>query len=126
MTKAGMPKSGRNSYPLIACIQWYIGYFKDKARDVSNQMAREKRRLLKVKADRGEYEFGELKKELVRRADVEQACFDAGRIARDAIMNVPERVAAIIAAKTDPEDINELLSKELRQALEGLNDIKLQ
>ena len=39
---------------------------------------------------------------LVSAVEVSKACFDAGRLARDAILNIPERISAILASMSDP------------------------
>lgn len=31
MADEGMPKRGRGLYPLKACVQWYVAYWKDRA-----------------------------------------------------------------------------------------------
>ncbi|MFH0997040.1 MAG: hypothetical protein V1844_16320 [Pseudomonadota bacterium] len=48
--------------------------------------------------------------------------FSGSRMVRDAIMNIPDRVAAIIAAETDEHKVRLLLDREIRQSLQGLCD----
>jgi phage terminase Nu1 subunit (DNA packaging protein) len=57
---------------------------------------------------------------LVKREAVEKQWFKLTRQVRDALMNIPDRVAGICAAEKKQEKIREILEKEHRQVLEGL------
>jgi hypothetical protein len=48
------------------------------------------------------------------------AAFTMFRHTRDAMMNIPDRIAEIVAAETDPVKVREILTTELRQSLERL------
>jgi hypothetical protein len=56
----------------------------------------------------------------VLKEDVEKEAFEIGRQVRDAVMNVPDRISAIIATIDDEIQIMELLKEELSYALSGL------
>jgi len=49
--------------------------------------------------------------------------FEAARTVRDAILNVPDRIAAELAAETDPGRLHRRLEEELRRALVSLAEI---
>lgn len=53
-------------------------------------------------------------------AEVQLAAYNLARTTRDAVLNVPDRVAPILAAEMDPRKVAELLTTELQQALEEL------
>lgn len=72
------------------------------------------------KANLAELKYQEMIGTLVRKSDVEKEAFRVGRLVRDAILNVPSRLAGILAAESDQRKVFELLEKELRQALEAL------
>lgn len=57
---------------------------------------------------------------LVEAAQVQAEAFGRARVVRDSILAVPQRVAAILAAETDPAKVQILLADELRKALENL------
>jgi hypothetical protein len=59
---------------------------------------------------------------LVRSDQVEEARFREFRDFRDRMQNIPDRVAAIIAVKTDPAEIHQILSAEIRAALNDFAD----
>jgi len=67
-----------------------------------------------------ELEYEERVGALVRKSDVEKEAFRVGRLVRDAVLNVPSRLAGILAAESDQRKVHDLLEKELRQALEAL------
>lgn len=55
--------------------------------------------------------------ELVERSEIEQAAFSNARRVRDALMNIPARVASLYAAETDPQKIHQNLEDEIRNVL---------
>lgn len=52
--------------------------------------------------------------------DVEVAAFNRARVVRDSLLNIPDRLAAVLAAESDAREVHALLSAEIRQALEEL------
>jgi hypothetical protein len=60
-------------------------------------------------------------RELVSAEKVRQAMFAKGRIVRDGILNVPDRISALLATINDAAKIHEILTKELREVLEELS-----
>ncbi len=51
---------------------------------------------------------------------VMDAAFTMFRHTRDAMQNIPDRIAEIVAAETDPVKVREMLNTEIRQSLERL------
>jgi len=62
---------------------------------------------------------------LLSRKAVEVAQYNRGRIIRDALMNIPNRIAAQLAAETDPAACHDLLEAEIRMVLEEFSGGKL-
>jgi phage terminase Nu1 subunit (DNA packaging protein) len=60
--------------------------------------------------------------ELVERSEVEDAAFTSARRVREALMNIPARVASLYAAETDPQKIHQNLEDEIRTVLIELID----
>jgi transcriptional regulator with XRE-family HTH domain len=61
-----------------------------------------------------------------RLVDAETArrdAFDCARAVRDAVLNIPDRVAAELAAETDPDRVHARLDDELRKALEAAAEV---
>ena len=66
--------------------------------------------------------YEEKSKTLVDAARVQAEAFRRARDARDAVLAVPGRLAAILAAESDPVVVEARMTDELRQALEALGD----
>lgn len=60
--------------------------------------------------------------ELVRTDAVKVAWFNILRVLRDRTLNLPDRLAPILAAEPDPKQITALLDDELRQILDDVAD----
>lgn len=52
---------------------------------------------------------------------MEDSAFEVGRRVRDALMVIPNRLSALLAAEQDRHKVHEMLEKEIRQALEYLS-----
>lgn len=77
------------------------------------EQARQKATDLKMKND-------ERSGRLVDAAQVAEDAFNCARLTRDAVLGVPDRIAAELASITDPHKLNDKLTTELVQALEEL------
>lgn len=53
--------------------------------------------------------------------EVKQAAFNKARIVRDNLLNIPDRVANLLASVDDASKIHEFLSQEIRNSLKGLS-----
>lgn len=62
-------------------------------------------------------EFEERSGKLVSRDEVEIAAFNKFRTFRDGMLNVADRVAAVLAAETDAVKVHAILTAEIRRAL---------
>lgn len=60
--------------------------------------------------------------EVILAKPMRQEAHRLGRLVRDRILTVPDRVAAICAAETDPGAVRRLLVKELKAALTAISD----
>lgn len=58
--------------------------------------------------------------ELVTVRDVKDEAFKVGRIIREGMLALPERLAAQLAAETDPHTIHSVMTQEITQVLEEL------
>jgi hypothetical protein len=88
----------------------------------------EARRLLEVlKAQRLKLEVDRLRGRLLERETVTTEVFELGRSYRDAWLNWPSRVAALLAAKwgIEPLTVQRDLDLEVRSHLIGLRDFTL-
>lgn len=124
LAKEGViPKAQRGEYPLVPCVQGYIRYLQDEARQGANgspEMAEVKTRLARAKAEREELKVREIRKELVRAKDVIEAWSEILHVFRTRMRAIPSRVAPRVrTAKTDGKAA-EVLRTEIDRALDEL------
>lgn len=62
-------------------------------------------------------EFEERSAELVRKTDVEREAFALARLTRDAMLAIPDRLAAELAGISDPFVIHQKITAEIRGAI---------
>lgn len=67
-------------------------------------------------------EYRKLAGSLVSAVKVKTEAFECARITRDAILNVPNRLAPELAGESDPVKVHIMLTKALTEALESLAD----
>ena len=67
-------------------------------------------------------EYEERLGKLISRDEVQVAAFNKFRIFRDGLLNIPDRVAAVLAAESDSHKVHELLTGEIRKALHEFAD----
>jgi hypothetical protein len=60
---------------------------------------------------------------LVDAASVKKAAFDQYRIVRDTLLAIPDRISSLIAAERSAEKVHELLTREIRLAVEAITDV---
>ncbi len=82
------------------------------------QTSRERRE--HYQAELAKLQVDEKRGELVAVEAVKKEAFTLGRVVRDALLNIPDRVSHQLAGEIDPAAIHQMLSKEMQQALEGL------
>jgi hypothetical protein len=66
-------------------------------------------------------EFEERSGKLVSRDEVTVAAFTTARTIRDNLLNIPDRLAATLAAEMEPSRVHEILTEEIRKALSELS-----
>ncbi|MBF0399659.1 MAG: hypothetical protein HQL90_02710 [Magnetococcales bacterium] len=83
------------------------------------QMSRAVRETYNAKLTRLDYE--ERTGKLLNAEDVAKEAFALARRVRDRLLNIPSRMASVLASETDSKTIEAMLSQELRIALEELS-----
>ncbi len=84
---------------------------------IKNEM--ERGRLLEAKA---KAEIGEL----VAVEEVKSEAFNVARVVRNNLLNVPNRVSALLASLSDTEKIHETLTEEITNSLQELSNNRFQ
>jgi len=65
-------------------------------------------------------EFEEKTAKLISRDEVQVAAFTKARAVRDNLLNIPDRLAATLAAESDADKAHQILTGEIRKALDEL------
>ncbi len=65
-------------------------------------------------------EFEEKTAKLISRDEVQVAAFTKARTVRDNLLNIPDRLAATLAAEGDADKVHQILTGEIRKALDEL------
>lgn len=65
-------------------------------------------------------EFAEKEGKLIDRAQTEADAFKTARTVRNGLIAIPDRVASLLAAESDPARVHAVLSAEIREVLAGL------
>ncbi len=65
-------------------------------------------------------EFEEKTAKLISRDEVQVAAFTKARTVRDNLLNIPDRLAATLAAEPDTDKVHQILTGEIRKALDEL------
>jgi phage terminase Nu1 subunit (DNA packaging protein) len=74
------------------------------------------------RAELARLDFEERTGTLVLKDAVSAEWFRIARLVRDAMLNIPSRLAGILTAESDQRTVHNLLEAEIRQALEALAD----
>ena len=73
-----------------------------------------------AEAELAELRLAEQHGSLIRVDAIKQALANAFTATRDSLLQIPSRVAAVLAAETDAAQVHELLQLEIYRALEGM------
>lgn len=95
---------------------------KEGRRKADNSHAADSERNLKhYKAELARLEFEEAEGKLVDGDKIKRQAFKVARSVRDAILNIPDRVSAELAAERDQFIVHKRLTEEIRMVLESLS-----
>jgi len=82
----------------------------------------ERARKAKEEADRLEMQNAQMRRELLPRADVDAAVIEDYSRVRARLLNVPSKVAPLVAAATEPREAEGLVKRAIYEALQELSD----
>ena len=120
LVKEGMPKAGRNKYPVAKCVQWYIHYWKLRAKNTTDKVKKLNERLLRARAKEAELNLGKQQGQLVDIETVETANFVIGKQVKESLYSMIERLALELAAEDEAFKIKQILKKQINTTLENL------
>ena len=117
-------ENGRYSLPLV--VGWLVERAEIKARPMTKEGEEADHWLREFRKERAltaRYQREVLEGKLLYSQDVESEIFKLTRMTRDALLNIPARLAAILAAESDRKRVEEMLDIEMRKALEELPNV---
>lgn len=106
-----------HEFVLSDVIKWHQGRYLKSVQPDEFQKSKATREHFKALLT--ELEYKERSGELISSQEVKDLMFSTARLTRDSILNIPGRLSAILANQ-NREKVNDMLTKELRQALENL------
>ena len=119
-------KPSRGQYDVVLSMQAYIQYKIDLAikdfagDDIDYAEARRRNELAKAKL--GELQLAELQGELVRADEIAKAAYNKGKMIKDSLLNIPDRIAPIVAAESNLDLVHKSLTLEIRQTIQDIID----
>lgn len=115
----GMPKAGRQGYPLAGAVQWIINYWRTRATQSPLNIARQR----KVEADAtvAEIELALLQGDTVRVSTHARALgLECSRL-RTRLLAIPSKMAPHVKRAKTITEIEAALRREISEALEELS-----
>ena len=82
----------------------------------------ERAKLARENRETASLKNAEMRFSLVRSDEIRRAIFSAARSVRNSMQTIPDRISMPVAGMTDNHDIHELISKELSEVLESLDN----
>ena len=120
LTGEGMPKTGREGYPLAGCVQWIIDYWRKRATQTPLGDARRR----KIEADAANAEIDlSLKRGVI--VDVRTLARTHGAACariRTRLQAIPSKVAPQLHRMKTVAEVEAELRREINEALEELAD----
>lgn len=118
-----VPKAERGRYDLVAAVQGYVKYLRDRAiagDAAAGGEAQDRVRLVKAKADIAEFEARRLEGDLVPAEEVGAALADMVARFRARCLAIPSKAAPMAAAEERPEAVHEIIETFVHEALAEL------
>lgn len=115
-------KLSHGHYDLQQCVSKYCEYIRGVSRGSDSAKAEqiERTRLTKVRADMGELEHAEKVGALIQADVVQRQGFTLAVILKNNLLSIPDRLSAIVAAESDPAEVHDLISAEVRNSLDAV------
>lgn len=120
--KAGIQPDTRKLYPVLDVLKAVKRHREQDNAGGSSGVGEARARKLELETAILALKLQELDGSLVDRSEVEKEVGDLARRLKDRLLNIPERIAADIAAETNPRQVTRILVREIRGALEELAD----
>lgn len=125
LSKEGViPKTEHGRYQLAPSVQGYIRYLQDRSLGRPSAPAdyhAEKSRLVKMQADRAEYEVKTMAGDLVRAEDVKSEWYQAVTDCKSRLLSISSKAAPVVASESDAAQCQIIIDDLVREALQELS-----
>lgn len=117
----GLKSESRGLWDLKKVLGWYVlNIVPDKLMESDETLADVKKFFWSARSKREQLKFEIERGELIQKSDVEKSAFEMARMTRDALQNIPSRVAAVLAPMKKESEVEKILDREIRRTLEIL------
>ena len=123
--KAGCPQLARGKWDLKQVHDWWwenIAADRAASKAGDDSLAEAKRQYWWQMAENARIKNKIASGEFVEIELINRQGFEAGRLIRDQVQAIPDRIAPLVAAETDTFKCKQLMSREIDFILEGIHD----
>lgn len=115
---------GPNAYDLVASVQGYVKFWRDRAEGRSGATELDHEKLLKTRLDRRkkELEVQEMEGELIRVEHFEQVLSETLASLRRNLRNLPGAIATMLVGLEDARDVQDVLTRSIDDAMRSIVD----
>lgn len=113
-------RKARGLYDLEASVVGYCNYLRGNKDAGAKPSVDDQGRLTAAKAGLAELDLAEREGDLVSARGVEKMDFDLGRILRNNLQSIPDRLAALLASEGDAGVCHQLVLGEVNKSLESV------
>ena len=114
LVNEGMPKTGRGEYNLIACVRWYLDFWKHRASADNDEAKTKKINLIDAQRDKIVLETEKMREKLIPVEEVVHTLNALAVIVSTQLDGMGARMANTLAGIDEPAEIQRTLFNECR------------
>ena len=118
-----IPKASRGNYELVPSIQGYIKYLKERSvgkDSPTNETHNERQRLLKIQANKLEFEMAIMSKDFLPKELVKNSFFNIVARCRSVLLTMPSKLAQEVIGLREPLEAEKIIKEVVYEALDEL------
>jgi phage terminase Nu1 subunit (DNA packaging protein) len=119
LAEEGMPKAGREGYPMVACVQWVIAYWQKRA--TTSPLGEARRRKIEADAGNAELDLKIKQGSLAEIGAIGAAHGQACSRLRTRLLAIPSKVAPKFRRFKTAAEAQAEIRREIVEALEELS-----
>jgi phage terminase Nu1 subunit (DNA packaging protein) len=118
-----IPKSTQGKYKLVPSVQGYIKYLRERSvgkDSPTNETHNERQRLLKIQANKLEFEMAVMSKDFLPKEYVKNSLFNIVTRCRSVLLGMPSKLAQEVIALREPLEAEKIIKEVVYEALDEL------